>query len=424
MLLSVPGKVLSRIILERLKETTDAKLREEQAGFRKNRSCIDQIASLRIIVEQSIEWNSPLYINFVNYGKAFDSLDRETLWKLLRHYGIPEKITNLIKNMYENMSGRIIHEGQLTERFEIMTCLRQGCLLSPFLFLLAMDWIMRATTAGRKNGIQWSLTQQLEDLDFADDLALLSHSHAQMQNKTELLDTISQQIGLNIHRGKTKVMRINANNREPITLGRETLQEVDSFTYLGSIINGEGGTEEDIKIRIQKARGAFVTLKNIWKSGQIKEMTKIRIFNSNVKSVLLYGSETWRTTKASNTKLQVFINRCLRTILKLYWADKTTNEELWRRTEQRPIEQELRQRKWGWLGHTLRRSRESITRQALTWNPQGNRGVGRPRNTWRRELETEAKRAKKTWNDLEKIASDRRTWKDMVADLCLLGAQR
>ena len=83
MLLSVPGKVLNRIILDRLKTGVDAKLRDHQAGFQKDRSCTDQIATLRIIVEQSMEWDSSLYINFVDYEKAFDSLDRDTLWKLL-----------------------------------------------------------------------------------------------------------------------------------------------------------------------------------------------------------------------------------------------------------------------------------------------------------------------------------------------------
>ena len=76
-----PGKILNRILLERMREAVDAKLRDQQAGFRRNRSCADQIASLRIIVEQSLEWNSPLYINFIDYEKAFDSVDRETLWK-------------------------------------------------------------------------------------------------------------------------------------------------------------------------------------------------------------------------------------------------------------------------------------------------------------------------------------------------------
>ena len=104
MLLSTPGKVLNRILLERMKEAVDLKLRDQQAGFRQNRSCADQIASLRIIVKQSLEWNSPLYINFIDYEKAFDSVYRETMWKLLRHYGAPKKIISLIRCTFQDMS--------------------------------------------------------------------------------------------------------------------------------------------------------------------------------------------------------------------------------------------------------------------------------------------------------------------------------
>ena len=121
---------------------------------------------------------------------------------------------------------------------------------------------------------------------------------------------------------------------------------VDAFAYLGSVINKEGDTEEDVKSRVQKARGAFIKLKNIWKSEQLKTETKIRIFNTNVKTVLLYGSETWRTTKAACKRLQVLINRSLRTILKLQWSNKTTNEDLGEKAKQRTVEQELRFRRW------------------------------------------------------------------------------
>uniref|UniRef100_A0A673L9U4 G protein-coupled receptor kinase n=1 Tax=Sinocyclocheilus rhinocerous TaxID=307959 RepID=A0A673L9U4_9TELE len=82
------------------------------------------------------EWNSPLYINFLHYEKAFDSVDRETLWKLLRHYGIPDKIVTIIRNSYEGLNCKVVHGGQLTEAFQVRTGVRQGCLLSPFLFLL------------------------------------------------------------------------------------------------------------------------------------------------------------------------------------------------------------------------------------------------------------------------------------------------
>ena len=90
-LLSVLGKVLNIIILERMKGKVYQTLREQQAGFRQDRSCTDQIATLRIIVEQSFEWNSSPYVNFADYEKAFDSVDMETLWKVLRHYVVPKK---------------------------------------------------------------------------------------------------------------------------------------------------------------------------------------------------------------------------------------------------------------------------------------------------------------------------------------------
>lgn len=413
-LLSVPGKVFNRVLLERMKETVDSQLRDEQAGFRQNRSCTDQIATLRIIVEQSLEWKSSLYINFIDYEKAFDSVDRGTLWKLLRHYGIPAKMVTLIRNSYDGMSCRVIHGGQLTDSFQVRTGVRQGCLLSPFLFLLAIDWIMKTSTSERRNGIQWTLWRQLEDLDFADDLALLSHSQQQMQEKTSVVAATSSQVGLNIHKDKTKILKTNSTSTEPVTLNGSPLEEVQSFTYLGSIIDQQGGTDADVKARIGKARAAFIQLKNIWTSRDLSLTTKIRLFNSNVKSVLLYGAETWRTTKTTTRKVQTFINSCLRRILQIRWPDTISNVNLWERTCQLPAEEEIRKRRWGWIGHTLRKPPTSITRQALRWNPQGKRKRGRPRNTWRRDLEADTTKMGYTWNQLERMAQDRGLWRAVV----------
>lgn len=416
-LLSVPGKVFNRVILERMKDAVDPHLRDQQAGFRKNRSCADQIATLRVIVEQSLEWNSPLYVNFVDYEKAFDSVDRETLWRLLRHYGVPTKLVSIIKNSYDGMQCRVIHEGQFTRQFQVRSGVRQGCLLSPFLFLLAIDWIMKSSTKQRRNGIQWTLWKQLDDLDFADDLALLSHNQQQMQDKTTVLADTSTQVGLHIHKGKTKVMKINTAATEPVTLDGQALEEVDSFTYLGSIIDNQGGTDADVKARIGKARVAFIQLKNIWSSKVITKRTKVRLFNSNVKSVLLYGSETWRRTKATINKIQTFINTCLRRILNIHWPEKISNVELWNQTQQLSAETEIGRRRWGWIGHTLRKPASSTTRQALTWNPQGKRKRGRPRNTWRRDLQADIKSLGYSWGRIEMAAQDRGLWRTLADGL-------
>ncbi|VDO98886.1 unnamed protein product [Schistosoma margrebowiei] len=137
-----------RVLLNRMKDSVDTQLRDQQAGFRKDRSCTDQISTLRIIVEQSVEWNSSLYINFIDYEKSFDSMDRTTLCRFLQLYGVPEKIVNIIQNSYDGLNCKIVHTGQLTDSFEVKTGVRQGCLLSPFLFLLVIDWIMETSTSG------------------------------------------------------------------------------------------------------------------------------------------------------------------------------------------------------------------------------------------------------------------------------------
>ncbi|VDP27311.1 unnamed protein product [Schistosoma curassoni] len=101
-LLSITGKVFNRVLLNKMKNSVDAQLRDQQAGFRKDRSCTDQIATLWIIVEQSIEWNSSLHINFIDHKEAFDSVNRTTLWKLLRYYGQSSLLTSYFININNN----------------------------------------------------------------------------------------------------------------------------------------------------------------------------------------------------------------------------------------------------------------------------------------------------------------------------------
>ena len=99
-----------------MKDAIYPQLRDQQAGFRKDRTCSDQIATLPIILEQSLEWTSLLYVNFVEYE---NSVDRQTLGKPLRHQGVPEKITKIIRNSYEKMTCRVAHGRQLTDAFEV-----------------------------------------------------------------------------------------------------------------------------------------------------------------------------------------------------------------------------------------------------------------------------------------------------------------
>ncbi|KAL9970181.1 hypothetical protein ACROYT_G022514 [Oculina patagonica] len=173
-LLSIPSKIFCKIIHMRLSDAIDTILRKEQAGFRPGVGCIDHIFTLRNIFEQCIEWNTKVHVNFIDLEKAFDSIHRDTLWNILLAYGCPEKIVSIIKLFYNNFTCSVIHKKKLTDWFSVRSGLRQGCVLSPMLFLVAIDWIMRKTIGNKRRGIRWTLTSLLEDLDFADDVALVS----------------------------------------------------------------------------------------------------------------------------------------------------------------------------------------------------------------------------------------------------------
>lgn len=120
------SKVCCRVILELIKTALGGNLGEEQAGFRAGRSCTEQIATLRVIVEQSIEWQSSFYINCIDFEKPFDSICREVLWRLLRHYGLSVKIDTIIRALYAGFSAQVVHNGQNSEPFNSSTDVRQG----------------------------------------------------------------------------------------------------------------------------------------------------------------------------------------------------------------------------------------------------------------------------------------------------------
>ena len=119
--------------------------------------------------------------------------------------------------------------------------------MSGFLFILVLDWVMRRTVGDGNNGIRWKLTLKLDDLDFVDDIVLLSSNRQQMQNKINKLNTESRRVGLKMNAEKTKLLRINTTNQESITFEDQIIEEVQKCEYLGATVCKEGGGMEDFK---------------------------------------------------------------------------------------------------------------------------------------------------------------------------------
>ena len=162
---------------------------------------------------------------------------------------------------YTNCPSTVADGNRRTEWFEVKLGAKQRCNMSGFLFLLVIDWVMRRTVAHTGTGIRWKMTIMLEDLDFADDLALISSTFTQTQKKINHLNRNGKGTDLKISTTKTKLMRMNANSNNVVVVDGQQVEDVDSLNYLGARITNHGAAEEDIKSRLQwrsKILGTFL----------------------------------------------------------------------------------------------------------------------------------------------------------------------
>ena len=163
-------------------------------------------------------------------------------------------------------------------------------------------------------------------------------------------------------------MTLNVQNPAPVKVEEDPLPYTDQFTYLGSTVRHDGGAGSDIINRIGKARNAFRMLNPVWKSRQYKTHTKLKLYKIFVLSTLLYGSECWRMTEKDILKLSSFHTKNLRRIVRIFWPQIISNQDLFDECQQESIGTTIARRRWRWIGHILlRKDQGSIPRVAVEW---------------------------------------------------------
>ena len=144
-LISHTSKVMLKILQARLQQYVNHELPEVQAGFGKGRGTRDQIANICCIIQKARELQKNIYFCFVDYAKAFDCVDHNKLWKILKEMGIPDHLTCLLRNLYTGQKATVRTGHGTTDWFQIGKGVHQGCILSPWLFNLYAEYIMRNT---------------------------------------------------------------------------------------------------------------------------------------------------------------------------------------------------------------------------------------------------------------------------------------
>ena len=206
-MVNVASKLLTGIILRRLTNVREKLIRENQAGFRPGRRCIDHILTLRQILEDRHTFRRPTILVFLDLKAAFDSVDRNTLWYCLSQKRVPIKFVNLLKSLYSQSRGCVRVYDSLSPEFTTKSGVRQGCPVSPFLFNFVMDSLLEsAFSLSPHSGVELLPGGTVSDLEYADDFVLLSEDPGSLQDLLCSLDKSAAMFGMRFGLPKCKMM--------------------------------------------------------------------------------------------------------------------------------------------------------------------------------------------------------------------------
>ncbi len=405
-LLSHAYKLFSRVITNRLTRRFDDFQPPEQAGFWKGYSTIDHIHTLRQVIQKTEEYNLPLCLAFVDYEKAFDSIETWAVLRSLQRCHIDFRYIEVLKCLYTNATMSVQVQNQSTKNIPLQRGVRQGDVISPKLFTAALEDAFKLLE-WKGSGININ-GEYITHLRFADDIVVMAESLEDLSTMLDDLCRVSQQVGLRMNMDKTKVMANAHVTPYPISVGSSNLEIVDEYVYLGQVIQlGRSNFEKEVNRRIQLGWAAFGKLRNIF-SSNLPQCLKTKVYNQCVLPAMTYGTETWSLTVGLIKKLKVAQRAMERAMLGVSLRDRIKNEDVRKRTKVSDIAQRISKLKWQWAGHIARRTDGRWGRKVLEWRPRtGKRSVGRPPARWTDDL---IKVAGSRWMQ---VASNRPIWKSM-----------
>ena len=194
-----------KILQARLQQYMNRELADVQASFRKGRGTRDQIANICWIMEKARELQKNIYFCFVEYAKAFDCVDHNKLWKILKEMGIPDHLTYLLRNLYAGQEATVRTGHGTTDWFQIGKGVRQGCVLSPCLFNLYAEYIMRnAGLDEAQAGIKIA-GRNIINLRYADDTTFMAETE-ELKSLLMKVKEESEKVSLTLNIQKTKIM--------------------------------------------------------------------------------------------------------------------------------------------------------------------------------------------------------------------------
>jgi len=400
-LLSCVYKLFTKIVTTRITKQLDDNQPREQAGFRSNFSTMDHLHSINQVIEKTSEYNIPLCLAFVDYQKAFDSVETKSVIQALRNQGVEQTYINILEYIYRNATAFIrLHND--SDIFHLQKGVRQGDPISAKLFTACLEEVFKSLNWEQK-GISVD-GEMLNNLKFADDVILITSNPNELQTMLTELDEKSKEVGLKMNLKKTQVMYNEHVNAVQITLNQVEIKNVTSYTYLGQLTSATSDKEKEIKRRIALGWQAFGRASSIFKSNMPIAL-KRRVYNQCIIPTMTYGAETWNLTQHLTFKLRTTQRAHERIMLGITWKDRKTAKWIRENTKVDDIVETIKSLKWNWAGHVYRREDNRWTIRTTDWIPRNyKRSRGRQKMRWRDELD----KFDKFWR---RKTHDREDWK-------------
>ncbi|XP_060520407.1 uncharacterized protein LOC132698368 [Cylas formicarius] len=336
-------------------------LHNNRHGFLKGKSTQTAIFQFIKIILQYFEKREVATGIFLDLTKAYDSLDRDLLLRKLERYRVRG---NGLKWLQSFLNGRMqvvgVTKNGESSKSDIVTNeygIVQGSILGPLLY--ADDTVLLAST--------------LEDLQ-------------------ELLNCVadrSREMGLKLNIKKTKWLVVSKHRDVwgDLEYDGKPIERVQHYKYLGCILNAEWDNTQEIRSRIEQARGAFVKMKAVLCSRDIDLALRIRILKCYVFSVLMYGAESWTLTETMCRRLEAFEMWTYRRMLRVSWVDRVRNIDILNQlNKQTEVIHTIKKRKLEYFGHILRNTKYQILQLIMQGKIDGRRGPGRRRTSWLKNL--------------------------------------
>ena len=386
-LLSVVGKVFCKVLNNRLVERLDrgGVLHEGQAGFRVNRSCMDNVFTLNELVQGRLRENKRTYAFFLDVQKAYDTVWRDGLWLKLWDLGVKGRMWRVIKKMYEVSRSAVLLEGEKSTMFSLEQGVAQGCSLSPILFSVFIDDLLREVEKADL-GIQLGGGKKVGGMLFADDFVVVSGSKEGLQKLISVVHGYCNKWRLKANVCKSAVMVFSRNPVEgEWKWGEHALPRVSNYTYLGIDFACNGAWDVHIQRVRDNCKKKVNQLHSVISNRDINLTARRLLLLSVVRPSLEYGSEIWDCNKSQARALESIILGGAKKILGC--SSKTCNEAVWGDMGLETLKSRRDRAKLRWWYKVCRLPDNRYPKQLLSQEWEIKPRKGRQRKTWSRTID-------------------------------------